>query len=189
MTMGKVIRCDTCELGFPSIGSLKSEARMKQHKKTPHKIACGECKLMFISTTHLRFHLLFTHDGRCSYCFRFCEGKCSRIYGVAIETAGKEAMKAMELDKNSTIEELEATLEKMVGKITVDNVEIVQKYANCVDAGYEGHETDAWNMLIYYPSPERTHERLPPLVDSYGFIRGKFGQDNNRFTRNENSKM
>ena len=62
-------------------------------------------------------------------------------------------MTAMELDKNSTIEELEATLEKMVGKLTGDNVEIVQKYANCVDAGYEDHETDAWNMLIYYPSP------------------------------------
>ena len=107
---------------------------------------------MFTSTTHFRFHLLFTHDGRCSYCFRFCEGECSRIYGGAIETAGKEAMKAMKLDKYSTIEELETTLEKMMGKIIVDNVETVQKYANCADAGYAGHDTDAWNMLIYYPS-------------------------------------
>ena len=41
----------------------------------------------------------------------------------------------------------------MVKEITVDHVEIVQQYANYADAGYGGHETDTWNMLVYYPSP------------------------------------
>ena len=82
-------------------------------------------------------------------------------------------MKAMKLDKYSTIEELEATLEKMVGKITIDNIKIVQKYANCADAGYEGHDTDAWNMMIYYPSPRTPKEPMCDylhwwiLMDSY----------------------
>ena len=132
--MGKVIRCDICELGFPNIGNLESEARMKQHIETQHRIECEDCKLMFASMTHLRFHLLFTHDGRCSYCFRFCEGECSRIHRVPIEKAGKEAMKTMKLDKYNTIEELESTLEKMVEKITIDNVKKVQTYANYADA-------------------------------------------------------
>ena len=80
ITMGKVIRCDICELGFPNIGSLESKDRMKHHMKTPQKIECEKCELMFTSMTHLRFHLLFTLDGQCPHCFRFCEEKCSRIY-------------------------------------------------------------------------------------------------------------
>ena len=102
--MGKVSKCDDCELGFPSVGSLESEARLQRHKRTPHKIPCGECDLMFISMMHLRFHLHFTHDCRCPHCYTFCEGRCSGLYGVATETAGREAMEAMELDKNSIIE-------------------------------------------------------------------------------------
>ena len=69
------------------------------------------------------------------------------------------------MDKNSTIEDLEATLEKMVGKITGDNVEIIQKYANCIDTGTEDHETDAWNMLIYYPSPETPKEPMNEFLN------------------------
>ena len=80
----------------------------------------------------------------------------------------------------------------MVGKITVDNVEIVQKYANCVDAGYEDHETDAWNMLIYYPSPKTPKGPMSDylhwwiFMDSYEAVLDKLTTD---LKKSENPKM
>ena len=59
----------------------------------------------------------------------------------------------MELDKNSIIEDTEVTLEKLVKEITGEKVEMAQKYADYIDVGYEDCETDAWNILLYYPSP------------------------------------
>ena len=116
--MGKVSKCDKCELGFPSIGSLESEARVQRHEKIPHMIPCGKCDSMFISMTHRNFHLYFTHECQCPHCYKFCDGRCSGLYGVATETAGRKAMEAMKLDKNSAIEDTERMLEKMVEEIT-----------------------------------------------------------------------
>ena len=99
ITMGKVSKCDNCELGFPSIGSLESEARVQRHKKTPHKIPCGECNLVFISRTHLNFHLQYTHDCRCQHCNTLCEGNCSEIYASAIVTTGNVAMEKEKIEK------------------------------------------------------------------------------------------
>ena len=63
-------------------------------------------------------------------------------------------MEAMTLDKNSVIEETERTVEKMVEEITVEKVELAQKYATYIDVGYEDCESDVWSTLLYYPSPE-----------------------------------
>ena len=114
--MGEISKCEKCELGFPSVGSLKSEARLQQHKRTPHRIPCGEYYLVFISMTHVRFHLHYTHDCWCPHCYTFCEGSCSGYYGLATEAAGSEAMEAEEMDKNSIIKDTETTLEKWLKK-------------------------------------------------------------------------
>ena len=36
--MGEISKCVTCGLGFPSLEGLKSEVRLQQHEKTPHKL-------------------------------------------------------------------------------------------------------------------------------------------------------
>ena len=105
--MGKVSNCDKCELGFPSIGSLESEARVQRHKKIPHRIPCGKCDSMFISMTHRNFHLYFTHECQCPHCYKFSDGRCSVIYGVAAEKEGRRAMEAMKQERISTINDTE----------------------------------------------------------------------------------
>ena len=78
---------------------LKSEVRLQRHEKTPHKIPCGECDIVFISITHLNFHLQYSHDCRCQHCDTLCEGSCSEIYASAIETAGNVAMEKEKIEK------------------------------------------------------------------------------------------
>ena len=119
------------------MGNLKSEARLQRHKRTPHRIPCRECDLVFVSMTHLRFHLQYSHDCSCPHCSTFCEGSCSGYYGLATEAAGSEAMEAEEMDKNSIIKDTEITLEKMVKEITVEKLEMAQNYATAIDVGYE----------------------------------------------------
>ena len=124
--MGKVSKCDECELGFPSIGSLKSEARVQRHKKIPHMVPCGKCDSMFVSMTHRNFHRYFTHEPRCPHCYQLCDGRCSGLYGVAAEKEGRGAMEAMKEGRISTINDTEGTVEKMVEQITIEKVEFAQ---------------------------------------------------------------
>ena len=101
MIMGKNSKCITCELRFPSLEGLKSEVRLQRHEKTPHKIPCGECDLVFISRTHLNFQLRYSHDCRCQHCYTLCEGSCSETYASAIETAGNVAMEKEKIEKKT----------------------------------------------------------------------------------------
>ena len=152
--MGKVKKCDECEIRFPSIGSLKTETRVQQHMKAPHMVPCEKCDKMFVSITHKKFHRYFSHEPQCPHCNQLCEGRCSGLYGVAAEKEGRKAMEMMKQESISTIDDTESTVERMVEQITGGKVELIQNYASYIDMGYVDCESDMWSTLIYYPSPE-----------------------------------
>ena len=109
--MGEISKFETCELGFPNLGSLESEVRLQQHRRTPHRVPCGECDLVFVSRAHVRFHLRYSHDCRCQHCYSFCDSSCSGYYGLAKEAAGSEAMEEEKIEKNIIVKDTEIMLE------------------------------------------------------------------------------
>ena len=168
--MGKVKKCDECEIRFPSIGSLKSETRVQQHMKVPHMVPCEKCDKMFVSITHKKFHRYFSHEPQCPHCNQLCEGRCSGLYGVAAEKEGGGTMEEMKQGRISTINDTEGTVEEMVEQITIGKVELMQNYASYLDVGYIDCESDMWSTLIYYPSPEMPKKSMSEYTYWYTFM-------------------
>ena len=88
--MERTKKCCECGLGFPRVGNLTSEARLQEHRKTPHEFQCRECGTFFVSEAHAKYHLGFIHDNRCIHCYSYCEHSCSETYALTVELAGKE---------------------------------------------------------------------------------------------------
>ena len=44
--MDRTKKCFECRLGFPKVGNLTSEARLQEHRKTPHRNQCRECGMI-----------------------------------------------------------------------------------------------------------------------------------------------
>ena len=158
--MGKVKKCDECEIRFPTMGSLKSETRVQQHMKAPH----------LVSITHKLFHRYFSHEPIWSHCHQLCEGKCSGIFGAAAEKEGRKAMEMMKQGSISTINDTEGAVEEMVEQINGGKVELIQNYASYIDMGYVDCESDMWSTLIYYPSPEMPKKSMSEYTYWYTFM-------------------
>ena len=135
--MGKLQKCNDCEIIFPSMGNLKSEARIQQHMKARHMVPCKKCDKMFVSITHTLFHRYFSHEPICPHCNQLCERKCSGIFGTAAEKEGRRAMEMMKQESINTVDGTESTVERMIEKLTGGKGEFIQKYASYVDIGYE----------------------------------------------------
>ena len=55
--MEGIKKCFECGLGFPRIGIITSEERLREHEKTPHEVQCRECGTFFVSDAHVKYHL------------------------------------------------------------------------------------------------------------------------------------
>ena len=62
-------------------------------------------------------------------------------------------MEEEKIEKNNDVKLTEEILEKLVKKVTAENLEITQNYAAAIDVGYEHFDTDVWCKILYYPSP------------------------------------
>ena len=133
--MGKVKKCDECEIRFPSIGSLKSETRVQQHMKAPHLVPCEKCDKMFVSIAHKLLHRYFSHEPQCPHCHQLCKGKYSGIFGTAAEKEGRRAMEMMKQESINTVDGTESTVKRMLEQLTGEKGEFIQKYASYVDIG------------------------------------------------------
>ena len=77
--------CYKCGIGFRQVGLLSLEERLENHEKLPHVIECAECEDIFISHTHLKYHIETQHDARCGDCCSFCNRTCSIQYAMKTE--------------------------------------------------------------------------------------------------------
>ena len=102
--------CYKCGIGFPTIGKVTSEERIREHEVIHHGIQCRECDRDFISNVHLRYHLTCNHDTRCNDCLSYCEQNCAKKYALAAETAGKEKMEKGLAEKKEATKDIEKDL-------------------------------------------------------------------------------
>ena len=105
----RIKRCQICHVGFPRLGRLTPEMRLKNHTNIPHNSKCFECGGVFISEAHVRYHLKYNHDTHCLHCNTYCGGACSEAYGRAMATN-----KQSQIDKINIVEETEVELEELV---------------------------------------------------------------------------
>ena len=168
IVMGGVRKCVICELGFPKVGSLEPEVRLKENEKIPHRYSCAECGIEFVSRAHVRFHLRYSHDSKCQHCHSYCDSRCAGYYGLAKEAAGSEAMEEGREEKNETVKDTELELERLTGELTAEHLDIVEKFAATIDVGYEYFEADAWCRRLYFPSP--IMPKRTPSKDLYWWI-------------------
>ena len=157
--MGKIEKCEICEIKFYDIGNLKAEVRVQQHMKISHIVPCAECEKTFVSISHKTFHQHFSHKPLCPHCKELCEGYCSSLYSVAAEKVGGKTMEMMKQGIIDTISDTENTVEELIGSITAGQLEVLQYYANHIDMGYINCESTNWAALMYYPSPEMPIKR------------------------------
>ena len=151
--MEKDKECCKCGIGFPQIGTITSEERLREHEKTPHEVQCRECGTFFVSDVHVKYHLGFNHDTRCVDCYSYCERSCSEKYALKAELAGKEEMEMGLAEKKTAIADAEAELEDLVEGLTNSHKETFQNMATSVDTGYSGPEAEQWSKLQYFPCP------------------------------------
>ena len=152
-------RCQTCHVGFPKLGSLPSEMRLKNHANTPHRSQCFECGAFFVSDAHVRYHLKYVHDNKCLHCHSYCNSNCSETYGIAMESDEQG-----QNEKETVVEETEVGLEKLVEELTIEHLEAVQNIATSIDTGYNDFEAEKWCKLIYFPSPMTPKRNLSQKV-------------------------
>ena len=157
ITVGKLQKCNDCEIIFPSLGNLESDARVQEHMKARHMVPCEKCDKMFVSIAHKRYHEHFSHELQCPQCHRLCEGRCSGIVGAAAENVGKIAMKMMKQESINTIDDTEKAVEELMERIAGDKLELMQYY---LDIGYVDCESEMWCTLLYYPAPEMPKKNL-----------------------------
>ena len=151
--MEEAKRCYKCGIGFPQIGIISSEERLKDHEQTPHVIDCKECETYFVSDVHLKYHIQFYHDARCVDCCSFCDRTCSEQYAIKTELAGKEEMERGLAEKRVAVTDAEEELRHLIDALTYSHKTVFQDMAKCVDVGYSGPEAIQWSRLLYLPFP------------------------------------
>ena len=145
--------CYKCGIGFPQIGNVTSEERIREHEMIHHGIHCKECDRYFISSVHLKYHLTYNHDTKCNDCFSYCEQNCAEKYALVAETAGKEKMEKGLAEKKEATKDIEKDLKCIVKGVTYSHNEKLEEMAKFVDAGYSGREAQEWSHLLYLPFP------------------------------------
>ena len=108
--MEKDKECYKCGIGFPQVGTITSEERIREHEIIPHKVHCKECDKFFVSSVHLKYHLQFNHNTKCNDCFSYCDQNCAEKYALGAETAGKEKMEKGLAEKREAIKDAEEQL-------------------------------------------------------------------------------
>ena len=151
--MERTKKCFECGLGFPRVGIITSEERLREHEKTPHEVQCRECGTFFVSDVHVKYHLGFNHDTRCIDCYSYCERSCSEKYALKAELTGKEEMEMGLAEKKIAITDAEAELKNLINGLTNSHKETFQNMAKYVDIGYSGPEAEQWSKLLYLPFP------------------------------------
>ena len=112
--MEKDSKCYKCGIGFPQIGDVKSEERVREHEVIHHGLLCKECNRFFVSSVHLKYHLTFNHDTKCNDCLSYCEQSCAEKYALGAEAAGKEKMKRGLAEKKEATKGAEEELKRML---------------------------------------------------------------------------
>ena len=130
------MECYKCGIGFPQIGDVKSEERVREHEVIHHGLLCKECNRFFVSSVHLKYHLTFNHDTKCNDCFSYCEQNCAEKYALGAEAAGKEKMERGLAEKKEATEDAEEELKSVIREVTYRHIEKFQEMAKYVDAGY-----------------------------------------------------
>ena len=102
--MEKTKKCFDCGIGFPQVGIITPEERLREHEKNPHEVQCKECGVFFISDAHLKYHLGFNHDTKCLDCYSYCERSCSESYALKAELAGKEEIEMGLVDRVQSLQ-------------------------------------------------------------------------------------
>ena len=157
--MGRVIRCQTCHIGFPKLGRLTPEMRLENHANVIHKRQCHECGTFFVSDAHIKYHLRYVHDNKCLHCHSYCEESCSETYGRAMETNDQ-----CHLDKADIVKETELELEALVEEKINEHLDGVENIATSIDIGYSDFEAEKWCKLIYFPSPMTPKRNLSKKI-------------------------
>ena len=165
--MERTKKCFECGLGFPRVGNITSEARLQEHRKTPHEVQCRECGTFFVSDAHVKYHLGFIHDNRCVHCYSYCEHSCSETYALTVELAGKEEMEMGLAEKKTAIADAETELEDLVEGLTNSHKETLQNMATSVDTGYNGPEAEQWSKLLYLPYPMKPEKDVSRNIMSW----------------------
>ena len=99
----RIKRCHICHIGFPRLGRLTPEMRLKNHTNIPHNSKCFKCGGVFISEAHVHYHLKYVHETQCLHCNTYCGGECSETYGRAMATNEQS-----QIEKKTIVEETEA---------------------------------------------------------------------------------
>ena len=86
--MTRMEECKKCDFKFHTIRNLSAVIRMKRHMRTEHTIPCNICGKYFVSSSHKAVHKHLSHNLKCTYCGRTCEGYCSRYISAATEKVG-----------------------------------------------------------------------------------------------------
>ena len=153
--MDRIIRCQTCHIGFPKLGRLTPEMRLEIHANTPHESKCLECGAFFVSDAHIKYHLKYVHDNKCLHCHSYYGGDCSETYGRAMETNEQS-----QIDKITIVEETETELEELVEEKINEHLDAVENIATGIDIGYSDFEVEKWCKLIYFPTPMTPKKNL-----------------------------
>ena len=157
--MDRIIRCQTCHIGFPKLGRLTPEMRLENHANIIHEHKCHECGAVFVSDAHIKYHLKYVHDNKCLHCHSYCGGDCSETYGRAMETNEQS-----QNDKITIVEETEIELEELVEEKINEHLDAVQNIATSIDIGYSDFEAEKWCKLIYFPSPMTPKRNLSQKI-------------------------
>ena len=165
--MEKDNECCKCGIGFPQIGTITSEERLREHEITSHEVHCKECGKFFVSSVHLKYHLELNHDARCNDCFSYCEQYCAERYALGTEVAGKEEMEKGLAEKKKAITDAEAELKHLIRGLTYNHIETYQKMAKYVDIGYSGQEAEQWSKLLYLPFPMMPEKDVSSNIRSW----------------------
>ena len=146
--------CYKCGIGFRQVGLLSLEERLENHEKLSHVIECAECEDIFISHTHLRYHIETQHDARCGDCCSFCNRTCSIQYAMKTELTDTWMMEDGIAGKKDAVAGAMEGLERCVKDKTQRHMTMVEDMARHVDAGFDGPEAIYWSRLVYIPHPK-----------------------------------
>ena len=151
--MIKVEECKECAFKFHDIGELSARIRVKRHMRTKHTIPCEICEKNFVSASHKAVHKYLSHNLKCTYCEKVCEGYCSRHFSIETEKVGGKRMEMTKQGLTDLIGRSEDVIKKLFSSINASQVKILEQCAWYIDVGFINCNSTNWAMLLYYPSP------------------------------------
>ena len=109
---------------------------MKRHMRTEHTIPCDICGKYFVSSSHKAVHKHLSHNLKCTYCGRTCEGYCSRYFSAATEKVGGKRMEMTKQGITNMIARSEKVIEEMFSTLSASQTEALELCAYYIDVGF-----------------------------------------------------